>query len=183
MSDPWMTESDIAGHWSGHYAHRVGPDVGRVFPIAADLECRSGRVTGTMTDEVTEIRRSYKDAVNAVADRMTDVALSQAYALIDQSPGATLETTLPRESDLRGKWDGRTLAFAKTYRGTYTVSLNLGDRQIMAHSRDGHRVEYRGAYDPPSRTIRGEWIIRYPGLFGRFLKPTAVGDFVLEKRR
>src|SRR4051812_48048474 len=99
MPDPWMTESDITGNWSGHYSHRVGPDCDRQYAISAVLECRDGRIIGTMTDAMTRIRRSYKDIAHAAAERWSRLQLAVAYRFLDANPMAVLESILPRESD------------------------------------------------------------------------------------
>lgn len=181
MADTF-NESDLNGTWLGHYTNpRTHPN-GKRFPISAELRCQSGRITGSMADEVTEIRHRYADLIERAEDKITDQQRDVAYQILHRDPEAVVELTLPRDSILSGTIDGRIVKFTKTYPGDVTQHLEIGTNILPLDRKTGHSVYYRGELETSGRTIQGRWAIYPSGLLGRFRKASAVGEFQLEKR-
>ncbi len=177
---PFGDRHGPSGHWSGHYHHDTPSQAGRTFPIHATLWESGGRIEGVMSDEVTDFAYSLRKVLDSA--QTMGVAPSPAISeMLRRHPGAIIETTLPTDSVVRGRFSGDVVAFAKTYEGPHSIRYRDALTNLGSIVRPKHQVHYSGVLDAARGVIEGTWEIRQPGLFGRFRARQGTGTFFLAR--
>ncbi len=182
MMDDGIWPVELTGRWVGFYRHRW-EQMG-TFPIIAEISQSRDTLTGEMYDQVTDrseildrVLEIVRDDTSAGNRRKMENAISQfgREAVVRNS-------RLPDTSDIRGTLKGTLVEFTKTYRGSYVVNWVAKGREIGTFQRTGHFVQYSGQLNREAMCIEGKWVIRKPGLLGRFLSPQDWGSFELYKK-
>jgi len=134
---------DITGNWTGHYEQ-----VGARHGITMRVVQKGESFAGAMEDEDTLIVGSIPP------EHLGDVELPDGVE-------PELFTSLPAASTVEGEVQGQLVTFAKSYRGSQSTIVRIGDREFTIEIQ-GHCVHYRGMLDRDGAGIRGEWAIAPP---------------------
>lgn len=175
-------ELGVTGVWTGHYCDpgNVGEGEGSdVFPITASIQCKQGRVSGTMSDKLTSRAITILEILEKSRDHFSPTGIVDAEALAIQHPDATWRVELPPDSDLSGTFKTPRVSFVKRYRGLHSASWHVGTRVQNVTNVEGHEVRYEGTLSSDGSIIEGTWHIRGRGLLRRWLKPERTGTFIL----
>ncbi len=181
--EPFGDRHGCTGDWEGHYAYAASVWSDRAFPIAATIVQRGRMIAGTMADGLTEWIRPLAETIAAHDCGPNPQPIPSLRGWLREYPWAISETVFPQFSDLRGRVRGNTVTLAKIYRGEITSRVRAGDTLLAVGRRPGPTVHYRGTLDWAGDAIEGAWRILFPGPFGRFVPPMAVGRFVLRRQR
>jgi hypothetical protein len=179
MSNFWT--NDCSGSWSGHYVHDNPLIADRSYPIHAELRQIGNRLEGEMMDEVTETVLSLHKLVEAYQDSMGKLDSLRVESMLRHNPSTIVQSILPAASVIRGRVREELVTFTKTYQGPFLTRWKAAEMVLGASRRDRHSVYYSGTIDWTTNRIEGAWLIRRPGLFGRFSSPLCTGMFSLQK--
>ncbi len=167
---------NLTGSWAGEYYQYNRPN-----PIAAEFVHEAGRLTGSMTDAVTDQSSTVFQIASEAglppgSDERIEAMLRELLPDKAQAP-ITYISHLPSESVVEGQAVGSRVDFVKSYRGEAFGGYKVGD-QLVIQQVDGHRVHYRGKVGPDGLEIEGQWWIDpVPGLGA----PRAEGSFRLRR--
>jgi hypothetical protein len=179
MSTFWP--NDCSGSWSGHYVHDSPSHADVSYPIHAELRQVGSRLEGEMMDEVTETVLSLHKLAEASRDSMGKLDSLRVASMLRRHPGAIVQSSLPTSSVIRGRVREELITFTKTYQGPIFTRWKEAEIVLGASRRDRHSVYYSGTIDWTTNRIEGAWLIRRPGLLGRFNSPLCTGMFSLQK--
>jgi hypothetical protein len=179
MSTFWP--NDCSGSWSGHYVHDTPSYADRSYPFHAELRQVGDRLEGEMMDEVTETALSLHKLAEAARDSMGKLESQRVATMLRHHPGTIVQSNLPAASSIRGRVREDLITFTKTYQGPALTRWKEAEIVLAASRRDRHSVHYSGTIDRTTNRIEGAWLIRRPGLFGRFSSPLCTGMFSLQK--
>ncbi|MCA1685851.1 MAG: hypothetical protein LC745_07650 [Planctomycetia bacterium] len=147
----------LTGFWVGHYYQHDRPQ-----PISAELTQDGDRLTGTMSDGVTDRTSSvFEVAAEAGLPPGSDeriVAHLREMLPDDHAAPISYVSHLPPESTLEGTVTGSRVEFLKSYQGKSFGGYKVGER-LLVHEVDRHRVHYAGTVSPDGREIEGRWRI------------------------
>jgi hypothetical protein len=179
MSTFWP--NDCSGSWSGQYVHDTPSQADRSYPTHAELRQVGSRLEGEMMDEVTETVLSLHKLAEASRDSMSKLTSLRVASMLRHYPGTIVQSSLPAVSIIRGRVLEELVTFTKTYQGPALTRWKAAEMVLGASRRDRHSVYYSGTIDWTTNRIEGAWLIRHPGLFGRFRSPMCTGMFSLQK--
>lgn len=152
-----MSRRSLTGRWTGYYEQR-----NERRGIEAELFEQGDCLQGIMRDAQTEFETSvYEMAAECGLPPGADEVIVQA--LRHQFPESVRQPiralmTLPDESQLQGKIQGRTVLFRKTYQGEAFSGYRVGEARVGVRV-TGHAVEYRGALTEDDNQVEGIWWI------------------------
>jgi hypothetical protein len=152
-----MSSSSLTGRWIGHYLQ-----LGKEYPIAADLLETEGRLSGFMYDGQPDRDYSISQvAAEAGLPPGEDEVIEAKLRAIDPAaPPGTIRyvSRLPPNSVVRGRRTGQGVYFLKTYQGTSFGGYQVGN-QLFGVRKADHEVHYEGQLSPDGLGIEGRWWI------------------------
>jgi hypothetical protein len=169
-----MSDSSLTGHWEGHYKN-----LGKEFPIRAELRQNGELLAGTMIDVLTGDRQPYSEVAAAsdfpmLSERWCRMALLGFWGWLwrRQEP-VSIAWELPASATIDGVVRDGEVSFCKSYQGSARTTVEVADKSWELTLED-HRVMYEGRL-ASADLIEGEWIIppdpdrRIPSAFGAFV--------------
>ncbi len=168
---------NLTGPWAGSYCQH-----GRSQPIAADLVQAGERLSGSMTDAVTDSDRSVTEvALEANLPPGGDEQIVDwLRRMFPDAPATEVRyvTHLPPDSALEGWVKGLEVYFLKVYEGTHYGGYLIGDK-LVGHQNPTHVVHYGGRVSSDGQSIEGKWWIEDAPGSGR---RQTEGEFTLERQ-
>ncbi len=151
------TARNLTGVWIGHYSQNNRPS-----PITAEFSHEGDRLTGSMSDGVTDRTSSVFEVASeaGLAPGADERIVASLRELLPDEPLAPISyvSHLPPGSLLAGSVEGPRVGFVKTYQGTAFGGYKVGDRFVVQED-DAHRVNYRGTVAADGQEIEGRWWI------------------------
>jgi len=170
-------DTNVTDRWVGHYILHGEP-----WPIAAELVQTGDRLSGSMTDDVTDKEYSVTEvALEAGLPPGGDEQIvDRLRRMFPDAPATEVRyiTHLPSDSTLNGWVRALEVYFLKTYDGTHYGGYQIGDK-LVGFEKESHAVHYGGRVSSDGREIEGKWWIENsPGDGTR----RAEGSFTLRRQ-
>lgn len=150
-------EINVTGRWVGNYFQH-----GRPRPIIADLVQARERLTGSMSDGVTDSELSVTEVAleSGLPPCGDEQIVDRLRRMFPDAPATPIryEMHLPPDSALEGWVRGLEVYFRKTYLGTHYGGYRIGDK-LVGFRKATHVVEYSGRLSQDGEVIEGKWWI------------------------
>jgi hypothetical protein len=169
-------DTNVTDRWVGHYILH-----GEQWPIAAELVQAGERLTGSMTDGVTDKEYSVTELAReaGLPPGGDEQIVDRLRRMFPDAPATEVRyvTHLPPDSALQGFIKGPEVYFLKTYEGSHYGGYQIGDK-LVGFEKESHAVHYGGRISSDGREIAGKWWIENaPGDGSR----RAEGSFTLRR--